>query len=125
MLRRLAVLVLFGVLLAGSIAFSQPIALSEVQMENAKAGCWAMCNTPKHCCDYEGCYYPGYPAPYSYLYQPYLHYVCSFSLYPASCSNINPNMKCCTILVYELPGCNGEYLIGYQVKSEPGCGYYP
>ncbi|MGB9608276.1 MAG: hypothetical protein ACPL7E_07040 [bacterium] len=125
MLRSVLVLLVFGLLILSLQAYGQTIELSSAQMEEAKGGCWAMCDKEKHCCDHIGCYYPGYPAPYSYLYQPYLHYVCSFSIYPASCSNLNPAMKCCTILIYELPGCNGEYWIGTQVLTEPGCGYYP
>jgi len=126
MLRKLVVLVLFGVLLVGGIAYSQPTVLSETQLEDTIGGCWAMCNAPTHCCEHTGCWYPGYPGPYSYLYQPYYHYVCSLSLYPASCSNLpNSKLKCCTIIVYELPGCNGEYIIGTTTQYEAGCGLYP
>ncbi|MBC7328176.1 hypothetical protein H5T87_08705 [bacterium] len=121
MLRRLEVLVLFSVLLAGSIAFSQPIALSESQMENAKAGCWAMCDKLYVC--HQACtnIYVGRKS-YEILGQDM--YQCSFSIWPASCSNLAQDFQCGTRYNYADYNCTGG-LIGSVAIKDDFCGIAP
>jgi len=122
MLRKLVVLVLFGVLLVGGIAYSQPTVLSETQLEDTIGGWWKMCDKLDDCA--QPCLYSS-DLNKSYETKPVYHYSCSFSIYPASCSDF-ADLICGEVWTYLSRDCTGN---GYHAPNayftEKGCGLYP
>ena len=123
MLRSVLVLLVFGLLILSLQAYGQTIELSSAQMEEAKGGCWAVCDDAYNCLGGIGCQaiYPNA----SKLLQPYLVYTCRFILYPANCSNF-AYLYCGKVIYYaDTTTCNGEHIIGEETHYTYGCGLYP
>ena len=120
MFRKVLLLLVVGMLLIGIQAFAQTFELSQAQMEDVKAGCWAMCD--KVADRAMSCWYSP-ELNKSYEVKPVRHYVCSFSIWPANCSNF-ASLRGGEVWSYVGKGCKDvPYQSGFW--TEPGCGLYP
>jgi hypothetical protein len=124
MLRKVLLLLVVGTLLIGIQAYAKTFELSPAQMEEAKGGCWALCDNSYNCLGGIGCQAIWPNA--SKLLQPYLVYTCRPVLYNASCSIINPNAYCGKIIYYgDTITCNGEHIVYEENHYTGSCGLYP